>query len=68
MEKISEIKIEVLTDGKHEYTRALIYDDKRKEWREFTTANDGDVHVLLVCADDIRRKFAAGNLKLKRGS
>ena len=66
MEKISEIKIEVLTDGKHEYTRALIYDDKRKEWREFTTAADGDVHVLLVCADDIRRKYNAGTLKLKR--
>ena len=68
MKKISEIKIEVLTDGKHEYTRALIYDDKRKEWREFTTAADGDVHVLLVCADDIRRKFAAGTLKIKRGT
>ena len=68
MEKISEIKIEVLTDGKREYTRALIYDGKRKEWREFTTAADGDAHVLLVCADDIRRKFAAGTLKIKRGT
>lgn len=66
MEKISEIKIEVLTDGKHEYTRALIYDKKRSEWREFTTACDGDVHVLLVCANDVRRKFEDGRLKLKR--
>ena len=66
MEKISEIKIEVLTDGKHEYTRALIYDNTHKEWREFTAAADGDVHVLLVCADDIRRKYAEGKLKIKR--
>lgn len=66
MKKISEIKIEVRTDGKYEYTRALIYDNTRKEWREFTTARDGDVHVLLICADDIRRKFADGKLKIER--
>lgn len=66
MQKISEIKIQVLTDGKHEYTRALIYDNKRKEWREFTTVADGDVHVLLVCADDVRRKYEDGTLKIKR--
>ena len=68
MQKTSEIRIMTYAENGHEYIRALIYDDKRREWREFTTAADGDVHVLLVCADDIRRKFAEGTLKIKRGT
>lgn len=66
MQKISEMKIQVLTDGKHEYTRALIYDTRIRTWREFTSANDGDVHILLVCADDVRRKFEQGELKVAK--
>ncbi len=66
MQKISEMKIQVFTDGKYEYTKAIIYDSKRRDWRDITLAKDGDMHVLLVCADDVRRKFEKGDLKIAK--
>lgn len=37
--KTEEMKITVYNDGKRDYYRVLVYDNKRRFWREITSDN-----------------------------
>lgn len=44
----------------HEYIRAIIYDAKSRTWKELGRGLDADVHLMLICANDVRYKFERG--------
>ena len=60
MQKTSEIRIMTYAENGHEYIRAIIYDTKTKTWKELGRGLDMDVHLMLVCAADVRDKFERG--------
>lgn len=60
MQKTSEIRIMTYAENGHEYIRAIIYDTKTKTWKELGRGLDADVHLMLICANDVRYKFERG--------
>ena len=60
MQKTSEIRIMTYAENGHEYIRAIIYNAKTKTWEELGRGLDADVHLMLVCANDVRYKFERG--------
>ena len=60
MQKTSEIRIMTYAENGHEYIRAIIYDTKSRTWKELGRGLDADVHLMLVCANDVRYKFERG--------
>lgn len=60
MQKTSEIRIMTYAENGHEYIRAIIYDAKSRTWKELGRGLDADVHLMLICANDVRYKFEGG--------
>lgn len=60
MQKTSEIRIMTYAENGHEYIRAIIYDTKSRTWKELGRGLDADVHLMLICANDVRYKFERG--------
>ena len=60
MQKTSEIRIMTYAENGHEYIRAMIYDTKTKTWKVLGRGLDADVHLMLICANDVRYKFERG--------
>lgn len=60
MQKTSEIRIMTYEENGHEYIRAIIYDTKSRTWKELGRGLDADVHLMLICANDVRYKFERG--------
>lgn len=60
MQKTNEIRIMTYKEDGHEYIRAIIYDNKTKEWRELGRGLDIDVYLLCVCANDVMDKYNRG--------
>ena len=60
MQKTSEIRIMTYAENGHEYIRAIIYDTKTKTWKELGRGLDADVHLMLICANDVLYKFERG--------
>ena len=50
--KTNEMKIIEYNDGKRSYYRVLVYDTKRRFWREITS-DVGSTGVLIMCAQSI---------------
>ena len=68
MQKTSEIRIMTYAENGHEYIRAIIYDTKSRTWKELGRGLDADVHLMLICANDVRYKFERGvNVAKKQG-
>ena len=68
MQKTSEIRIITYAENGHEYIRAIIYDTKSRTWKELGRGLDADVHLMLICANDVRYKFERGvNVAKKQG-
>lgn len=57
--KTAEMKIQFYTEGKKTFCRVLIYDTRRRIWRELTGL-DNDVAALISHADEARKKFENG--------
>lgn len=57
--KTAEMKIQFYTEGKRTFCRVLIFDTRRRFWRDLTGA-DVDVNALISRADDVREKFENG--------
>ena len=60
MQKTSEIRIMTYAENGREYIRAIIYDTKSRTWKELGRGLDADVHLMLICANDVRYKFERG--------
>ena len=60
MQKTIEIRIMTYAENGHEYIRAIIYDTKSRTWKELGRGLDADVHLMLICANDVRYKFERG--------
>ena len=59
--KTSEIRLlTYLENDGREYFRAIIYDTKSRTWKELGRGLDADVHLMLICANDVRYKFERG--------
>lgn len=57
--KTNEMKIIEYNDGKHSYYRVLVYDTKRRFWRDITS-DAGSVGVLVMSAQSIFNDINGG--------
>lgn len=59
MQKTNEIKIVEYNDSKHSYYRVLVYDTKRRVWRDITS-DAGSTGVLVMSAQSIFNDINGG--------
>lgn len=57
--KTEEMKITVYNDGKRDYYRVLVYDNKRRFWREITSDN-ANVACLTLYAQAVFNDINGG--------
>lgn len=57
--KTEEMKITVYNDGKRDYYRVLVYDNKRRFWREITSDNS-NVACLTLYAQAVFNDINGG--------
>ena len=60
--KTAEMKIQFYTEDKKTFCRVLIYDTRRRIWRELSGINN-DVAALITHADDVRERFENGGFE-----
>ena len=60
--KTAEMKIQFYTEDKKTFCRVLIYDARRRIWRELSGINN-DVAALITRADDVRERFENGGFE-----
>ena len=60
--KTAEMKIQFYTEDKKTFCRVLIYDTRRRIWRELSGVHN-DVAALITHADDVRERFENGGFE-----
>lgn len=60
--KTAEMKIQFYTEGKREFCRVLIFDTRRRIWRDLPGL-DCDVAAMISHAETVREKFENGGFE-----